>query len=201
MKFLQFVYSFIFAAICASIGGLFLGLLVEYNPAIDSANLHFLASLCYQIMVLFMLLIGFTFPYILRLFKEKKHLRVLSYFSVILTLSSSIFQNTTNYKVTYIWMEGAWLVLMIYICFSVKAKPISRLLRNSAVVQALLAIPHILLKHSHFYSLVIICYEIPFLVSCVFNLLLIKITFKRLSDEKVMQDSLKEIQSIALRVI
>lgn len=196
MKFLKFVYAFGFLAVGLCLFNLFVYIYFLLHPAIRNPSLEALAGNCIGVMIVFMILVGFTFPYILKQFNEKKSLRVLSYFFIIVLLASTVFINTTNYRVTQPYFLGIWSLLILYICFSVQAKPISRLLRISAIVQTILVIPRLGLE-KYLHESFLIYYDSYYIVSCVFNILLIRIAIRWVREEKVMQESLKEIQSIA----
>jgi hypothetical protein len=192
MKFLRLGYYACIAALAACMLDTILIWYYPYNAFLSSFSEKWAANLCSYVMISYTLVISFLFPYILKLFKEKQVLYVLSYFFVI----GVVFYLVRSKPIQLVF-DVVDDLLLLYVWFSIKAKPIRKLMRVSGTVQGIMALLSIVAELGSLQYLGSALNSLWFLVNCIFNFLLIRISINWLQDQKALQHSLQEIQSIA----
>jgi hypothetical protein len=197
MKFLKFTYTSCIAGLSACALNIILILLPQNLSPDAQKHVRLGQGILSLIILLTILLKGFAFPYALRLWKEKKIYIILSYFFIAQFLWIVLFRPLSHEMVPDLLMNVVAMIIGFYICFSIKAPPIVRIIRIYAIIGAIIAVPAFILKFSPYHTLFLVYDLVVCMLSIIFGLLWLRLAIRWFEDEKVMHTSLKEIQSIA----
>lgn len=116
---------------------------------------------------------------------------------ILILLPQNLFRKLTHEVVPDLLVNVVTMIIGFYICFSIKAPPIVRIIRIYTIIGAILAVPAFILKYSSYHTLFMVNDLVCGVVAFIFDLAWLRLAIRWFEDEKVMHNSLKEIQQIA----